>query len=72
MAEDEKKETSMESIFLTTEQLAVRWQMSTSTLAHWLVDGKGPKYIQMYKRILYPIEEVEIWEKSRIRRSTVG
>ena len=54
----------MNSPYLTTEQLAARWQMSKGTLANRRVYGGGPKFIRQGRRkILYPLAEVERFEQ---------
>jgi predicted DNA-binding transcriptional regulator AlpA len=56
---------------LTAIQLAKRWHMSVGTLCNWRSQGKSPKYIKIGKTVLYPLEEVEAFERDHLKRSTV-
>lgn len=56
---------------LTTTDLAIRWQMSSGTLSNWRVAGKGPKYIKVGKKVLYPVDEVERFEKENTKENTL-
>lgn len=53
------------SEFLDVTQLAERWGMHPQTLARWRRKEEGPKFIKAQHpvRILYPILEVEDFEK---------
>jgi hypothetical protein len=52
---------------LTSQDLAERLgNIHVKTLGNWRRDGTGPKFIKAGGRILYPIEEVEAFEKSRM------
>lgn len=43
--------------------------VSRWTLYRWRLEGRGPDWISTpNRRILYPLENLEIWERSRIRR----
>jgi hypothetical protein len=55
---------------LTRRELATRLRVQPNTLAHWAVDGKGPKFINVNGRVLYDLEEVERWEAARTHAST--
>jgi len=39
------------------------------TLANWRLRGKGPRYINFGKKVLYPLPEIEAWEKKQMRGS---
>ena len=53
------------SQFLDVTQLAERWGMHPQTLARWRRKEEGPRFIKAQHpvRILYPILEVENFEK---------
>jgi len=58
-------------IHLTPADLAERLQLDVTTLASWRNAGKGPNYIRTEStgrsaRILYPLAEVEAWEKRQL------
>lgn len=55
--------------FITTE-LAERWGMAPGTLANWRINGEGPRFIKLGRRILYPIAEVEAFEQARFKSNT--
>jgi len=49
---------------LTTGQLAERWGVSVSTLRHWRVLHKGPRFVRIGKKVVrYRIEDVVGYEK---------
>jgi hypothetical protein len=54
---------------LTPEELAERWRISKGTLANWRVSGEGPRYIKFGRRVLYPLSEVEAFERKSLRNS---
>ncbi len=60
-----------EPTHLTPPQLAERLHRSVSTLANWRVRGDGPRFIPG-RPVLYPLAEVEAWEKARIVASTAA
>lgn len=54
--------------FLTPAELAARWKgrVSVGTLRNWRGKGIGPTYTKLGGRgILYPIEAVKAFERSR-------
>lgn len=55
---------SEEPVYLTSKELADRWRLSEQTLANWRHAGtKGPPFIRIGSRVLYPIEGVQSFEK---------
>ena len=51
-------------VFLTTEQLAQRWQMGESTLNHWRRADCGPNFTRIGNRVLYRLADVEQYERA--------
>jgi hypothetical protein len=51
------------SEFLTDLQLAERWHVHRQTLIKWRRFNKGPAYSKINGRVLYPLAEVEHFEK---------
>jgi predicted site-specific integrase-resolvase len=49
--------------FLTSKEVADRWRLSDQTLANWRSAGKGPPFIRVGSRVLYPIEGIHAYEK---------
>jgi predicted site-specific integrase-resolvase len=52
------------SDYLTATQLAERWQIHRQTLLRWRRDAAGPAYTRINGRVLYPLAEVEQYEKA--------
>ena len=52
--------------FLTTEELAERWKTSRGYLANRRMDGKGPEFIKVGSKILYPIDKLEEFEAEKL------
>ncbi len=55
--------------YLTAAQLVQRWDGSIQkgTLSNWRSQGKGPPFVKMGSRVLYPIAKLEAWEEKRLR-----
>lgn len=55
--------------YLTAAQLVQRWDGSIQkgTLANWRSKGKGPSYVKMGSKVLYPVAKVEEWEDRRLK-----
>lgn len=49
--------------FLTGKELAARWRLNNQTLANWRHAQKGPPYIRVGARVLYPIEGIHAYER---------
>jgi predicted site-specific integrase-resolvase len=49
--------------FLTSKEVADRWRLSDQTLANWRSAGKGPPFIRVGSRVLYPVEGIHAYEK---------
>lgn len=56
---------------LTTKELAERLKKKSQTLANWRVKGLGPGFIPG-RPVLYPLSEVEAWERANVVRSVGG
>lgn len=54
---------------LLPEELVERWRqtISPATLASWRCRGLGPRYVKVGGRVLYPIAEVEAYERKNLR-----
>ena len=52
------------SDYLTATQLAQRWGVHPTTLQRWRLAGKGPSYFRTPGFVLYPLAEVEQYEKA--------
>jgi predicted DNA-binding transcriptional regulator AlpA len=60
----------METLFLNEPQLACRWGVSPKTLQRWRMDGRGPRYLKLSKRVVYPIEDILDFEDRSAYLST--
>ena len=49
--------------FLSGPELASRWKLSHQTLANWRHAGKGPPFIRVGARVLYPLEGIHAYER---------
>lgn len=60
--------------FLTTKELAERWSTSTGYLANRRCNGKGPEYIKIGAKVLYPVDVIEAFEgeNSALENATAG
>ena len=56
----------------TQDELAARWKMSPRTLEQWRWLGKGPKFLKIGARVLYPDDEIEDYEAGQLCQNTVG
>jgi hypothetical protein len=56
--------------FLTSRELADRWRhaIKPSTLVNWRVQKKGPRWVKVGPRVLYPIDAVVEYERSSFNR----
>jgi hypothetical protein len=54
-----------EPTYLTAVEVAERLRVSVLTLANWRVLGKGPAYVKIGSKVLYPIDTLEEWELAR-------
>lgn len=52
-----------DDVFLTGPELAARWKLSHQTLANWRHAGKGPPFIRVGSRVLYPLEGITAFER---------
>jgi hypothetical protein len=57
---------------LTQGQLADRWQMSPRTLERWRWLGEGPRFLKLGGRVIYRLEDVEVYEAQQLRDSTTA
>jgi hypothetical protein len=55
---------------LSQLDLARRWAISPRTLERWRWTGEGPRYIKLVGRIVYRLEDVEVFENARLHEST--
>ena len=53
---------------LTIDELVERWKglIKRQTLANWRSKGQGPSYQKIGGRVLYPLSEIERYERERL------
>lgn len=51
--------------FLTPEEVSKRYRdaVTVGTLENWRALGIGPSYIKVGKAVLYPVEELNAWDR---------
>ncbi len=52
----------MKIFHLTSEDLAVRWDIKESTLGQWRWFGKGPPFLKLGTLVLYRMKDIEKFE----------
>ncbi len=60
----------MQRMMLNENELAERWGISPKTLQRWRSEGRGPKFMKLSKRVLYPVDEILVFESEALRAST--
>ncbi|MFI9537476.1 helix-turn-helix domain-containing protein [Nocardia fusca] len=48
---------------LTIDELSQRWGKPRQSLAQWRYLGKGPAYLRIGRKVLYPLESVVEFER---------
>lgn len=60
----------MQKMMMNETELAARWNLSPKTLQRWRSEGRGPRYMKMSKRVVYPIDEVFDFESRALHSAT--
>jgi len=58
-------------IYLTPAELIERWAGAvshTQTLANWRNEGRGPVYVKIERKVLYPVSAVEEYEQANLHQ----
>jgi hypothetical protein len=60
---------SSEPEYLQPRELAARWRgvVTLSTLDNWRSQSRGPRFVKIGGRVLYPVAEVEAYEARNLR-----
>ena len=60
---------SSEPEYLQPRELAARWRgvVTLSTLDNWRSQNRGPRFVKIGGRVLYPVAEVEAYERRNLR-----
>ncbi|WP_082749634.1 helix-turn-helix domain-containing protein [Caulobacter sp. CCH5-E12] len=53
---------------MTTEEVAARYRdlISAGTLENWRAQRIGPSFLKIGKAVLYPVEELDVWDRRNI------
>ncbi len=62
--------TPIERRVLSETELAHRWGVSPKTLQRWRMEGRGPKYLKLSKRVTYPLDAISEYECCALHTST--
>jgi hypothetical protein len=60
----------MERVTMTEIELGKRWGVSAKTLQRWRSESRGPKYMKLSKRVLYPMDEIFAFETDAMYAGT--
>ncbi|MFZ1180510.1 MAG: hypothetical protein WAN92_03160 [Herbaspirillum sp.] len=60
----------MQKMMMNETELATRWNLSPKTLQRWRSEGRGPRYMKMSKRVVYPIDEIFDFESRALHSAT--
>ncbi len=60
----------MTKLNMSENELAQKWGVSPKTLQRWRSEGRGPRYLKLSKRVIYPIEEIQKFESHSLYAST--
>jgi hypothetical protein len=54
--------------FLTPEEVSERYrsEITVGTLRNWRALKIGPPYIKIGKAVLYPVEELDAWDRKNL------
>lgn len=55
---------------LTPKEAAERLRVAHGTLSNWRVRGDGPRFIKLGRKVLYPLVELEAYEKRQLHQAT--
>lgn len=53
--------------FLSSAELAKRWNLHIVTLANWRAQKRGPAFVKLGTRVLYPLDGVKKYEQENMR-----
>lgn len=59
-------------VFITTRDLAERWQCSTRKIEQQRLSGTGPAYVKIGKQVLYDLSEIRSFETQNTFSSTAA
>lgn len=54
--------------YFTPAELAKRWHIHIVTLSNWRAQGRGPAYVKLGSKVLYPVDVIEAYEQAGARQ----
>jgi hypothetical protein len=60
----------MSKLNLTERELAEMWNVSPKTLQRWRSEGRGPRFLKLSKKVVYPLEQIKTFESKALYAST--
>lgn len=60
----------MKVVHLEARDLAERWNVHLDTLKKWRWNGRGPQFLKLNGKIVYPLDQIIEFEKARKCAST--
>lgn len=60
----------MGGLNLKPAEAAERLRVSPNTLKCWRMTGGGPRYLKLGRMVLYPVREIEAFERSHMMNAT--
>ena len=55
---------------LTREKAAEYLGLGLRTLDNWRSQGRGPRYLKLGSRVIYPLQELDAFKAANLRQST--
>ena len=60
----------MEKVVMSENELAQHWGVNLKTLQRWRSEGRGPRYLKLSKKVVYPLVEIRTFEANALYAST--
>lgn len=58
--------------YLTTDEMAERYRTSPSVIRYWRHSGYGPEGVKVGKRVLYPRDQIEAFDRHLREQARAG
>jgi hypothetical protein len=61
----DSEQRTADTIYLTPEEVSDRYrgEISVGTLRNWRALRIGPTFVKIGKAVLYPVDELDVWDK---------
>jgi len=47
--------------YLSPKMVEERYHVRVGTLANWRCQSRGPEYVKLGRKIMYPVQALEVW-----------